>query len=360
MCALLTGLSFRGMPGRRELRRSFALLFASAGIAALAAAPCMAFFYRRTPSPGRLSGGLPCSLSAFTACEAWSIGGRLIFAGRTAQRIEALAGGEFVVYAIIVLAVDQRFWIAIANYAPSVVFLAIALAFVLPDEAGRADPGRTHGGGPDDGCGGRAEVSDRPPPVYFNHNALYHLIQMSAFVLSFSRAGTSSRRPTAGGEMPMRVGPAEHAGAPPGVAATCLSCAQPAPPARTPSAGGVVSTIVDSSSRDPGLGDESIRRHPDHDPAGGGGPAGGRVGAQERHVGQRRQEERRHARRSTRIGISPLGRGRRDEVPAREKDQDEGRHLNQMIESVVVEIDRVEGDLIPSARPPQPSSGPPP
>ena len=62
-----------------------------------------------------------------TAFAAWSIGGRLIFSGPKAREIEALAAGELIVYAVVVFVVDQRYWIAIANDAPAVIFLGISL-----------------------------------------------------------------------------------------------------------------------------------------------------------------------------------------------------------------------------------------
>ena len=164
-CAVLTGLLFRRAPVRPELRRLFALLFASAGIAALAG---------------------------------WSIGGRLLFTEGTARLVEGLAAFEWVVYAVVVLAIDQRFWIAVANYAPSVIFLTVSFLVVYLRRREAAILA---------GLGGMvltiaAAVVQRlrisPHPDYFNHNALYHVIQMIAFALVF----VASRHLTPGAAPP--------------------------------------------------------------------------------------------------------------------------------------------------------------
>ena len=198
-CALLTALLFRGLAGgnapgesarrggagRATLRRSFAIFFASAGIAALAGGTVHGFFLSEDSVAGAVLWRIALLALGVTAFAAWSIGGRLIFARPTARTIEALAAGELIVYAVVVLAVDQRYWIAIANYAPAVIFLG--LSFLVAYRKTPARPALA-------GLVGlaltivAAIVQRRHValhPVYFNHNALYHLVQMTAFVLIF-------------------------------------------------------------------------------------------------------------------------------------------------------------------------------
>ena len=90
-CALLTGLLFRRMPGRREMRRSFALLFASAGIAALAGGTVHGFFLQENSVAGTALWRITLLALGLTACAAWSIGGRLIFAGRVSRSRSGMA-----------------------------------------------------------------------------------------------------------------------------------------------------------------------------------------------------------------------------------------------------------------------------
>jgi hypothetical protein len=183
-CAMLTGLLFRREPARRGLRNLFALLFASAGVAALAGGTVHGFFLRES-ALGAILWRIVLLAVGLTALAGWSIGGRLLFPERTARLVEVLAAVECAAYTFVVLAIDQSFWIAIANYAPSVFFVAFSFLVAY----------RRHGEGPLlAGLVGlllmiagaivqRLRVALHP--AYFNHNALFHVIQMAAFLLVF-------------------------------------------------------------------------------------------------------------------------------------------------------------------------------
>ena len=183
-CAILTGLLFRREPARRGLRNLFALLFASAGVAALAGGTVHGFFLRES-ALGAILWRIVLLAVGLTALAGWSIGGRLLFPERTARLVEVLAAVECAAYTFVVLAIDQSFWIAIANYAPSVFFVAFSFLVAY----------RRHGEGPLlTGLVGlllmiagaivqRLRVAVHP--AYFNHNALFHVIQMAAFLLVF-------------------------------------------------------------------------------------------------------------------------------------------------------------------------------
>ncbi len=183
-CAMLTGLLFRREPARRGLRSLFALLFASAGVAALAGGTVHGFFLRES-ALGAILWRIVLLAVGLTALAGWSIGGRLLFPERTARLVEVLAAVECAAYTFVVLAIDQSFWIAIANYAPSVFFVAFSFLVAY----------RRHGEGPLlAGLVGLLlmiagaivqRLSVAVHPAYFNHNALFHVIQMAAFLLVF-------------------------------------------------------------------------------------------------------------------------------------------------------------------------------
>ncbi len=183
-CAMLTGLLFRREPARRGLRNLFALLFASAGVAALAGGTVHGFFLRES-ALGAILWRIVLLAVGLTALAGWSIGGRLLFPERTARLVEVLAAVECAAYTFVVLAIDQSFWIAIANYAPSVFFVAFSFLVAY----------RRHGEGPLlAGLVGlllmiAGAIVQRlrlaVHPAYFNHNALFHVIQMAAFLLVF-------------------------------------------------------------------------------------------------------------------------------------------------------------------------------
>jgi len=184
-CALLAGLLLRGVSARIELRRFFAIFFVSAGIAALAGGTVHGFFLNPDSLAGTVLWRIALLALGLTTFAAWSIGGRLMFTEGTAHVMEVLAGGECIAYAVVILAVDQRFLIAIANYAPSVVFLGGSFLVAYrrkperPTLAGLIGVVLTI----------VAAIVQRRHialhPTYHNHNALYHLIQMTAFGLIF-------------------------------------------------------------------------------------------------------------------------------------------------------------------------------
>ena len=185
-CAILSALLLRRDPVRPGLRSLFVLLFASAGIAALAGGTVHGFFARGGSAVGALLWRVVLLSIGLTALAGWSIGARLLFSERTARVIDVLAAVECAAYSFFVLAVGQSFWIAIANYAPSVLF--VALSFLVAY--------RRRGEGPllvglmglllmiAGAIVQQARVALHP--VYFNHNALFHVVQMAAFLLVFA------------------------------------------------------------------------------------------------------------------------------------------------------------------------------
>jgi hypothetical protein len=184
-CAILAGLLYRRRRGRGDLRRSFVLFFASSALGALAGGTVHGFFLDDGSLAGATLWRAALLALGVTAFAAWSIGARLALTARTARIVEALAALELAAYAVIVIAFDQRFLVAIANYAPAVAFLAVS--FLVAYRRHRSRPLLT-------GLAGllltaAAAVVQRQRialhPTLFNHNALYHAIQMVAFVLIF-------------------------------------------------------------------------------------------------------------------------------------------------------------------------------
>ena len=184
-CAFLTGLLYRPATSRNQQRRLFALFLASSGIAALAGGTVHGFFLSEDSLIGAILWRCALVALGLTAFAGWSIGGRLLFLEGTARAIEMAAGVEWIAYAVVVLAIDQHFRVAVVNYLPSVMFLGISLLTVYrrqrqkPVLAGLIGLALTIVA---------AIVQQRRlafHPTYFNHNALYHVIQMTSFFLIF-------------------------------------------------------------------------------------------------------------------------------------------------------------------------------
>lgn len=184
-CAILAGLLHRRAAGRGDLRRFFVLFFAASGLGALAGGTVHGFFLHDDSLAAAALWRAALLALGVTAFAAWSIGARLLLAGTAARIVQALAALELAAYAVVVVVFDQRFLVAIVNYAPAVAFLALSFLVAY----------RRQGGGPlVAGLAGllltaAAAVVQRRGislhPTLFNHNALYHVIQMIAFVLIF-------------------------------------------------------------------------------------------------------------------------------------------------------------------------------
>jgi hypothetical protein len=187
-CAILSGLLFRRPAVRPELRGLFVLLFASTGIAALAGGTVHGFFPRGSSVLGAGLWRVVMLGIGLTALAGWSIGARVLFSAPTARLVEVLAAVECAAYATFVLAVDQSFWIAIANYAPSVLF--VAFAFLVAYRRQRGGPLLAGLLGLLLAIAGAIVQQLRigVHPAYFNHNALFHVVQMAAFVPLFVAA----------------------------------------------------------------------------------------------------------------------------------------------------------------------------
>jgi hypothetical protein len=122
------------------------------------------------------------------SASAWALGARLLLTDRVAGFVTAAALVELAVYTLLVVFVTDSFSIAIANYLPSTLFLIVA--FVASYRSGAGTPVAIGL------CGllltlvaaavQQARIALHP--TYFNHNALYHLLQAIALFLIFRAA----------------------------------------------------------------------------------------------------------------------------------------------------------------------------
>jgi hypothetical protein len=187
-CAVLALLLLRQGNFHGPLRIWFALFFASVGLAALAGGTVHGFF----PGEETLGHAIlwPTVLIAigFTALAGWAIGARLLFAPRPACLIWVIAAIGFVGYCMVVVFISRTFTVAVMTYVPALLFLATAFTAVY---ARSRAPELLFGVG---GlvltlvAAGLQQLKIGLHPVYFNHNALYHLIQALALLMIFKGA----------------------------------------------------------------------------------------------------------------------------------------------------------------------------
>jgi hypothetical protein len=171
----------------------FVVFFASIGAASVLGGTVHGFFLAAS-SPGRRI-LWPATILAIlvTSLAAWNIGAVLELDQRKAALVRRLAFAQLVLFALVVLFVTSKFYIGIIAYLPSTLFLFFAL---LATYHHRPDRGIRWG------VTGLAltlvaavvqQARVGIHPVYFNHNALYHVIQGAALGMIFVAARSISR-----------------------------------------------------------------------------------------------------------------------------------------------------------------------
>ena len=185
-CAIFVWMIRRRASGDCRRAAWMILFFVSVAVASLTAGTMHGFFH--DPAGAVHAVLWPISLLAIglTALSGWVIGARMILNPTLARRVGYAALAQFVVYAGVVLFLNDAFRVAIVGYLPAALFLLIA--FVLT--------GRRTGGARTASIGawglalslaaaGLQHFRIALHPVYFNHNAVYHVVQAIALYFIF-------------------------------------------------------------------------------------------------------------------------------------------------------------------------------
>jgi uncharacterized protein DUF6962 len=182
-CAAFAWLLARRRSTLVELRRWTILFFVFTATAALFGGTVHGFF-PDTGSIGRVLWKISMLAIGATALAAWVMGAHLLVDHRRDWLLgfaESLTAG----YAVLIVFVTDAFWVAVACYLPAAVFLLAG--FLRAAIRGHASWARLGA------CGlvlsfvaaAIQQFRIALHPVYFNHNALYHLVQAIALALLF-------------------------------------------------------------------------------------------------------------------------------------------------------------------------------
>lgn len=187
-CALFAVLIYRLRDGAAPARTWFTVFFAALAVAALAGGTVHGFFYNEDRLAHRALWNATLIAIGVVALSAWMIGSRL-GAGRRAGLILRWIGTTlFLGYCLVVLLVRNTFAVAIIHYLPAVFFLLFAFTasylrsrrpFLLTGLIGLSLTLV---------AAGTQQLGIALHPVYFDHNALYHLIQAVAVLMLFLSA----------------------------------------------------------------------------------------------------------------------------------------------------------------------------
>ena len=193
LCAAVVWLLWRGR-GFGKPRFWMVVFFAGAGLAALFGGTVHGFFdLEGTRENYALWSATMVSIGV-AALGAWGLGARMVLREGLGSALIGLATVEFLAYSAAVLAGYHDFEIAVLQYLPATVFLTLALAV-----ANRRKPHRgyrialfgmllTYAGAAVQLFGLAAH------PVYFDHDAVYHVVQAAALVFVYRGITGAIRR----------------------------------------------------------------------------------------------------------------------------------------------------------------------
>ena len=174
----------RGSPVK--FRRWLVLFFAAAAIAPLAGGTVHGFFLDEASLGAQILWPLALAAVGVAALAGWAIAAKLVLSEAAARVAVGAACVQLGVYAALLLAGRESFWVAIAAYLPATIALLSAIVW------------RAHGG---NFPGARvaalglaltlaAAVLQQARvdlhPTWFTHNALYHAVQAIGFALFFA------------------------------------------------------------------------------------------------------------------------------------------------------------------------------
>jgi hypothetical protein len=185
-CAVFCALVARS--SHPPLRKWWMIFFASIGAGALFGGTVHGFFLDKSTTGWAILWHAAILSIGVTATATWAIGGYLQMGERMSAAVRRAAVWLLVVYTIIVLTVSSSFFVAILMYLPATVFMLVAMV-----DAYRRSPTRPEAYG----IAGLAltfvaaavqQFRIALHPQYFNHNALYHVVQGIALFLIFLAA----------------------------------------------------------------------------------------------------------------------------------------------------------------------------
>ena len=195
-CAVFVVLLTRGDASDRTLRFWFVLFFASAGCASLLGGAVHGFFPDTASDYRRILWQATLLSILITGFAAWNIGGVLLLSARKANIVRRLAVLQLLIFSFVVMFVSAEFFIAVIAYLPATLFLLIGLIAgyrrwrLASLRWGIAGLGLTFL------AAAVQRLNVAIHPHYFDHNALYHVIQGAGLWMIFLGAKCiSSARP---------------------------------------------------------------------------------------------------------------------------------------------------------------------
>ena len=184
-CTAFAWLLYSGKDRSSGIHPWGVLFFAAAAMASLVGGTLHGFFLDETSLGYSIFSSLSLLAIGVTSLSGWVFGARLALTRDLTIWITRAAFLQLIVYTAVVLFVNDAFWVAIADYLPATLFLLVA--FILVSRRYRSVRVSLGAWGLTLVFVGSVLQQFRIAihPVYFNHNALYHVVQDVALALIF-------------------------------------------------------------------------------------------------------------------------------------------------------------------------------
>ncbi len=196
-CVCFAYLMARIRARTSSLPAVFMLFFFSIAVAAAAGGTVHGFFLDKS-SPGyRILWPFTLIVIGITALSAVHISTALLFSSSTAVYINRVALAVFLAYVLIVLFIRRDFLIAILGYLPALIFIGVAFLLAYRRQKKPAFLMGFLGVCIMLFAAAAQQAKIGINPRYFDHNALYHVLQASGLLMVFlaARQTTSSGDP---------------------------------------------------------------------------------------------------------------------------------------------------------------------
>ena len=167
------------------LRGWFALFFAAAAGASLFGGSVHGFFPNENSQGHALLWPATLLSLGVATWSGWAVGAHLVLAPRAARLLIVAAALQLLGYSAVVLSGQQEFVVAVINYLPAALFMLGAVLWAqYRDPELRLSPA-AWGLVLTFVAAGVQRLGLGLHPQYFNHNALYHLVQALGLALIF-------------------------------------------------------------------------------------------------------------------------------------------------------------------------------
>ena len=183
LCAVLVWRV--GSHVRPDLRPWAMGLFAGSGAAALFGGTVHGFFGDPATLGYRVLWPATILTVGATGLAAWGLGARIEGRASSARWVTRIAGLAYLGYAAVVLAGSQAFVVAIAFYLPAVIYLTVRFAQAYRRRPTASRRRALLGFALTFAAAVIQQLQIPIHPVWFDHNALYHLVQAAAFILLY-------------------------------------------------------------------------------------------------------------------------------------------------------------------------------